>query len=252
MSDADLEHELRLAFEELPDPDDAGARIDSVVGRAMAFRARRRRRRTAIAAVALAVAIAGSAFAYSQLFREDGRTVPRGPGDAPARRAQVPQLAGLPWLWQPAGARRVDEAPAGTPALRFSAGVGYRDAARALYTSVAVEGTLPEGARVVAALPAGVVADTSDGVVTISLAAPFGYDPETGQVVIPRLVLPGSMSPRTVRSVIQAVQKGRTLESLPGGIQVEWPGPASCQTSTDGTLNSPKCPYSLPGNRHTP
>jgi hypothetical protein len=101
------------------------------------------------------------------------------PGAA-ARWTHNPRLATLPWLGtRETKIRRLTH----SPSLHFARDTTYLQAVRALLAAVLTEGRLPVGARLGPPLPRGVVLERfPDGTLAINLDAPFGYDPETGQV----------------------------------------------------------------------
>jgi hypothetical protein len=140
------------------------------------------------------------------------------PGALAARR-RVPAIAPpLPWLeTRPSGERyRIGDAGA-RPSLRFPSGTSHLEALRALYAAVVLRGALPPGARLGPPLPPGVVlrlpAGPGEGL-SLSLAAPFGYDPATGLVARPTLRPTGALGPEALRRL---VAEGRAALLPPGG-----------------------------------
>ncbi|HET6690474.1 MAG TPA: TlpA disulfide reductase family protein, partial [Miltoncostaeaceae bacterium] len=92
-----------------------------------------------------------------------------------AVRDRIPALAGAPWL-----VRRA-QAPEALPSLVFPPGTTYAEALDALVENVTLTGGLPPGTTLGDPLPGRTAllrpADPSQGV-AISLAAPFGYQPD--------------------------------------------------------------------------
>lgn len=240
-----FERDIQRRFEEMGGPEDPDAMISRTVGRAMGARRRRRQRRMSAGVVAAALMLAGGAFALTQSDDPPGRLGPSGSADAPARRAADPQIAGLPWLYQADGAKTIDDAPAGTGSLRFPAGVTYEQAARSLYVSVLGSGELPADAQAASPLPRGIVAERSQEGVRISLAAPFGYEPDSGRVRVPTIDMPGSLDPAEAERILAAVRSGDDLVDLPAGAEISWPAPPGCQVIRDGRTPA-ACPAATP------
>lgn len=240
----DFENEIFERFREMPGPEGEDALIAQSVGRAMHARRRQRRRRRIIAtAVAVALLMSGGAFAYVKLTEPGVRFGPLGTPDAPAKRASAPELQGLPWLWQPGGAKSVADAPAATISLRFPEGVSYEEAAESLYRSVLGRGELPTGSEEAAPMPRGVVAELTGGRVRLNLAAPFGFDPRTGSVRVPVVRLPRTLAPERAAAILTSVFDGDDLVTLPPAAQIFWPPLPECERVVDGAKPVP-CPFS--------
>jgi hypothetical protein len=173
---------------------------------------------------------------------EEGRTVPEGPPGAQQGRAESPYLGGLPWLWQPQGNRVVTDAPKSTVGLAFPSSVPYREAVESLYMSVTQSGTLPSAATVVAAPPRGIVLQREAGRYVISLAAPWGYDPTSGVVRLPRLRFPPGVSASEALEIQSSLGKGPLGRTLPQGIRLVFPKLPACQVATKSG-SGPQCPF---------
>lgn len=217
------ERDIARLLRDTPVPEDAAERRDRVVGRAMGARARRRaRRRTAGLGALACLVVAGGAFSVNQAL-DHGSILPGGGEGAATTGSGVTDLGALPWVSQPEGARTVDDVPAGTGAVEFPAGTTHAQAADALYLAVTRRGALPVAARPVAPLPRGVVLmRMRDGALRLSLAAPFGYDPDDGRVTLPSL----------------AVSPG-------GAARVDLAPLPACQVRTEGRPG-PDCPFVAP------
>lgn len=244
----DFERELERRLRDIPLPEDSDGRRERAVARAMNQRARTRaRRRTATVAVAALLTICAAAFAVHS-FQEEGRQWLGGGDDAPKARAESPYLQGLPWLWQPDGGRVVTDAPSGTVSLAFPVGVTYEEAVERLYTTITEEGTLPTEAKVVEPLPEGVVTrEEADGALRLSLAAPFGYEPENGRVRTPSLSLPSNVPREEAVRLIEAIKDGPLGEALPSGVTLEIAPLPECQTERVGESRPPACPFIASG-----
>ncbi len=108
--------------------------------------------------------------------------------------------------------------------------MSYRDAATALYRSVTETGTLPPSSRVVNPPPRGVVLKRlADGRLVVSLAAPFGYEPNSGVTQTPRLQFPASMSLEDAMALQKKIASGPAGAPWPKGVTLVWPTPPKCQ-----------------------
>ena len=108
--------------------------------------------------------------------------------------------------------------------------MSYRDAATALYRSVTETGTLPKSSRVVNPPPRGVVVKRlADGRVVVNLAAPFGYEPQSGITRTPRLQFPASMSLEEAIALQKKIASGPAGTPWPKGVTLVWPTPPKCQ-----------------------
>lgn len=118
------------------------------------------------------------------------------------------------------------------PSLVFPARTSYDDAITALYASITSPGGLPAGAKLGPALPSDVVfADNADGAL-LSLTAPYGYDIATGNILIPSLAFPPSMSSDDVANALRdASTSGR---AVPVGARVAGNALDECQTIVNG------------------
>lgn len=238
----DFERELQRRFQEMEGPEDMDRQVSGTITRAWAWRRRRRQRRVATVAVATMLAAAGAAYAYTVIHNEDGRQVPEGRPGASERREANPLLQDLPWLYQPNRSKTVDETEGPASSVQFPPGTGYRRAARQLYLSISRDGTLPASARVRPPLERGIVAETSGQGVRLSLAAPFGYNPDNGKVEVPTISLPASLEPSEAAAIIEDLKTGDP-SSLPAGAQIEWTMPADCQLRVAGAPEEPACAY---------
>lgn len=112
-------------------------------------------------------------------------------------------------------------------ALEFPKGVDYPEAVRRIFIAQQTGGA-PEGAVVVAPLPKEVVLLESEGRagVTVSLASPFGWNPETGQVNLPSIAQSGSLSGEEVANSWKGL---RPAAPWPAGSYVDVPMLPRCQ-----------------------
>lgn len=156
--------------------------------------------------------------------------------------AATPELADAPWIFQPNGARFYRDEPQ-RPSLTFPAGTTYSQAIQALYESVTLKGSVPEGTTLGSPLPEGkiVLKDARGaGTLTVDLRAPFGYEPESKAITLPVYSLPGSWSLEKVDRVWRDARERRL--SFPEGGRVATPIIPACQIATAGEEHlSPSC-----------
>lgn len=141
-----------------------------------------------------------------------------------------PRLAALPWLRQGPGAPSTPYSrQPQAPGLTFPAGTTYPAALNSLYLSLATTGTLPTEARIAPPLPAGKVLmlprDPTQGV-TLSLSAPFGYDPLLDLAVSPSFSLPGALPVDQAQATFAAALARR--DPIPPGGALDVPILPSC------------------------
>ncbi|MCB0882198.1 MAG: hypothetical protein KDC33_08290 [Thermoleophilia bacterium] len=164
--------------------------------------------------------------------------VATGPGGAPvdsgaaaARLSDDALLKGAPWLDQSMGSPSIRSVRA-LPSLVFPAGTTYDDAITALYESVRSTGALPTSATLGPALPKDIVFAVSRDGSRLSLTAPYGYDVGTGNILMPSLAFPPSMSADDVDAALRdAAARGR---AVPAGARVAGNALDACQMLRDG------------------
>lgn len=195
---------------------------------------RRALRVAGIAALLAGVAVAAAAVGAS--VADDGQVTP---GAAAAPRPISGALADAPWLVQTGGARRIGAEPA-RAALHFPAGVDYSAALRALYLSAVGAGTVPDGAIVVDALPAGIVLRETPTGIEVSLTAAWGYDPDSGAIRLPSYRLSSDLTPAQVQRAIAAAQAAG--DPLPTGAEVDVPALDPCQVQHATGARPAPCP----------
>lgn len=256
----DLERKIKEHIDGIPVPADVrdrAARIarESLPEVAPARRARipGGRLRVVLIAILVLLLLAGLAAALTIAFgREDGLSVPTGGEGGRAGRAESPTLSDLPWLYQPGGAPRIDRVER-RAALAYPPRTSYPKAVRALFASVVERGELPRIARVVPALPAGVVFSPGRGGTRprLDLAAPWGYSLPDGRIRTPSLYFPPSVPKEQIRRVIATLERGSlSPTALPRGVRVSVPRLPACQIDRTGAAPcrlSPAAPESGAG-----
>lgn len=139
---------------------------------------RRRIRRTTALALAGAVVAGGIAYGAVRWTNDD---LPASGRDSAA--FVLPDSTILPGGYERTRPPLYQDLPE-RPSIRFPVGITYAQALSDYYYARQAGEALPAGAELTDPLPAGVIAQISEGVVRLDPAAPAGYDLSNGQVSV--------------------------------------------------------------------